>query len=152
MNLLEFKAMIPSLIQQANDIAKKVSEDETELTASIACLEKMDGVVEYLHRLWMKSLLSDNAAWNCSVIFGSLLGEMIIGEHGFQWSMDDAGMPLVETEDRNRMFPITKVYKIITDEENCEGSPSTFYEGFKALQHYYSLSDDERSADNIYGA
>ena len=138
----EFKDNIPTFIEQAVDIGKKITEGKTVLSSSLSSIDALDKIIEYLHILWKKQLISDRATWNVSVSFGVLLGEMIINEHHFHWVMND-GLPVVETNEGNLLSPITKVNKIITDEDSCEGSPTTFYEGFLALQQYQKMSDEE---------
>ena len=59
-------------------------------------------------------------------------------------------VPVVETNEGNLLSPITKVNKIITDEDSCEGSPTTFYEGFLALQQYQSMSNEEKEKNTTY--
>lgn len=149
MDLKEFKESIPAYIDQAVSTADRISEGKTKLSPSLEKLEELDVVIEYLHNLQRKGLINDTVVWNASVAFGVLLGEMIIREHGFHWVMDDQ-MPLVETDDGNRLSPITKLYKILTDDDDCEGTPSGFYEGFKALEQYYAMSDEEKEKITTY--
>ena len=143
MDLNEFKERIPAFFEQAVTIAERISDGKRELGPSLDKLTELDGVVEYLHNLQNKGLINDTVVWNASVAFGVLLGEMIIREHGFHWVIDDQ-LPMVETDDGNRLSPITKLYKILTDDDNCEGSPSGFYDGFLALQQYYAMRDEEK--------
>ena len=75
---------------------------------------------------------------------------MIIREHGFHWAMSDNEIPIVETEDGNQLSPITKIHKIITSEDGGNGSPSGFYNGFRALQQYYEMTDEERDIITTY--
>ncbi|MBO5569459.1 MAG: hypothetical protein J6A79_11080 [Clostridia bacterium] len=60
------------------------------------------------------------------------------------------GLPVVETDEGNQLSPITKVNKIITDEDSSEGSPTAFYEGFLALQQYQNMSDEEKERITTY--
>lgn len=149
MDIQEFKNNIPNFLKQANDIGNHISKNETNLTVSLENIEKMDPIVDYLHNLWRKHLIDNNVAWNVSVSLGVLLGEIIIQEHGFHWSIVN-DIPLVETDEGNRLSPITKIYKIITNEEDCEGSPSSFYSSFKALQQISEMSEEEREKITIY--
>lgn len=149
MDLKEFKENIPVYIDQAVSTADRISEGKTKLSPSLEKLEELDEVIEYLHNLQRKGLINDAVVWNTSVAFGVLLGEIIIREHGFHWVMGDQ-MPLVETDDGNRLSPITKLYKILTDDDDCEGSPSGFYKGFKALDQYYAMSDEEKEKITVY--
>ena len=48
------------------------------------------------------------------------------------------------------MSPITKLYKIITDEDDCEGTPSGFYDGFKILMQYQAMSEEEKARITTY--
>lgn len=149
MNTREFKESIPAFVEQAVDAGKKITEGKTVLSSSLVSLSDLDGIIEYLHNLWVKHLINDNVAWNVSVSFGVLLGEMIINDHHFHWVMND-GLPVVETDDGNQLSPITKINKIITDEDSCEGSPTTFYEGFLALEQYQKMSDEEKERISTY--
>lgn len=142
MQLDEFKKNIPVFLEQAITVGNKVSNGKAKLSCTLAGIKEMDSVIDYLHNLWKKALIDDIVAWNSSVSFGVLLGEIIIREQGFHWSICN-DLPVVETDDYNQLSPITKLYKIITDEHDGEGTPSGFYNGFKALQQYYAMSDDE---------
>lgn len=149
MNTSEFNKRIPAFIEQAVDTGKKITEGKTVLSSSLVSLRDLDGIIEYLHNLWMKNLINDQVAWNVSVSFGVLLGEMIINKHHFHWAINE-GLPVIETNDGNQLSPITKINKIITDENSCEGSPTTFYEGFLALEQYQKMSDEEKEKISTY--
>lgn len=149
MTICEFKENIPTFIEQAVDTGRKITEGKTVLSASLASIGDLDGIIDNLHNLWAKHLIDNDVAWNVSVSFGVLLGEMIISEHDFRWVMND-GLPVVETDDGNQLSPITKINKIITDEDSCEGSPTTFYEGFLALEQYLNMSDEEKERITKY--
>lgn len=133
MNLNEFEKSTPALIEDAIKTGSSIPGVKKRLTPSTDSMEELDTVVEYLHQLWKKRLIDDTVAWNLSVTFGALLGEMIIRKHGFHWAMNKYEIPVVEKGKRNQMSPITKIYKIIVDEESNEGLPSLFYKGFFAL-------------------
>ena len=152
MQLGEFIESIPSFVEQAIDVGNKLSHGDANLTLELTSIKKMDPIVDYLHSLWRKGLINDTVAWNSSVAFGVLLGEIIIKEHGFHWALNNEEIPVVETEDGNQLSPITKLYKIITEEDDdgSEGSPSGFYSGFKAIQQYYAMSDEERERITTY--
>lgn len=144
MDLKEFKNSIPSLVEQAIDTAHNITEGKNTLTSDISDIDKMDEIVRYIHNLRKKNLIDDDVSWNISVSFGTLLGEMIINEHKFHWALNDDEIPVVETDDHDRLSPITKLYKIITDEEDCEGSPSGFYKGFLAIKQYNAMNDEDK--------
>jgi len=148
MNLDEFKNSIPLFLAQAVDTGNNING--AVLSTSLESIYELDNVVEYLSHLRNKGLIDDNVSWNVSVSLGVLLGEMIIREHGFHWSMSDNGIPIVETEDGNQLSPITKIHKIITSEDGGNGSPSGFYNGFRALQQYYEMTDEERDMITTY--
>ncbi len=149
MQLDEFKTNIPVFLEQAISVGNKVSDGKAKLSCSLAGIKEMDPVIDYLHNLWKKGLIDDTVAWNASVSFGVLLGEIIIREQGFHWVICDE-LPVVETDEHNQMSPITKLYKIITDELDGEGTPSGFYNGFKAIQRYYAMSNEEREKITTY--
>ena len=149
MGIHEFMEELPSFIQQAKDIGMN-TDGKIVLTTSLDSVKELDRVLEYIQNLWRKKLINDTVAWNTSVVLGALLGEMIINERGFHWAMNDNDLPVVETDDHNQLSPISKLYKIITDEDDCEGTASGFYEGFKALEHYQSLSDEEKERITTY--
>lgn len=150
MNTEEFQESIQSYIEKAIDIAKKISNGKMTLTTSFESIDDLDETVEYLHNLWAKKLIDDIAAWNVSVTLGVLLGEIIINERSFHWTINNENIPVVETENGNQFSPITKLYKIIIDEDDCEGTARGFYEVFKALEYYHSLSDDEKENFTTY--
>ena len=87
MDLKEFKDSISSFIEQAVEVGQKVTDGKKTLTPSLESVKDLDGIIGYLHNLWSKKLINDTAAWNSSVAFGVLLGEMIIKEHGFDWKI-----------------------------------------------------------------
>lgn len=142
MKLLEFKKDIERYINQANEIGNSVNNND--LKPDLQYINNLDEVVESIQNLCIKGMIDDTVAWNVSVALGVLLGEMIIKEHGYHWAMNDNDIPVVETNDNNQLSPITKIYKIVTDEDDCEGSPSSFYEGFKAFLQYYAMSNEEK--------
>lgn len=150
MNIEEFRNNIPSFIEQAIENGKSVPDCNICLTASLECINELDTTVEYLHKLWDKHLINDTVAWNVSVMLGTLLGEMIISERCFHWVINIEDLPVVETEEKNTLSPITKIYKIITDNNHCEGTARGFYEGFRILEKYHSLSDDEKERLTTY--
>lgn len=135
MDLETFKANIPELVDEAIEAGKKISEGKTVLTVSLDSIKDMDPIVDYVHHLWEKELIDDNTAWNISCAFGTLLGEIIIKEHGLYWYIYN-DVPVVAKDDNNWVSPISKTYKIITDTDDGEGTPSSFYESFKVLQQY----------------
>ena len=141
---LELTFSIHPFIEDAVDIAKKISDGKMVLTTSIESIDNLDEIVGYLHNLWNKNLIDDTVVWNVSVTLGVLFGEMIINEKSFHWTINKEELPVVETEDGNQLSPISKLYKIIIDEDDCEGTARGFYEGFKALEYYDSLGDDEK--------
>lgn len=150
MTIEEFNEKRPAFIQQALEIGNKLLENNGHLDISITCVEQLDDVVAILQNLWKKKLIDDTVAWNSSVDYGVLLGEMIIKEHDYHWTIYEDGLPVVETPDNNKLFPITKMYKIITDEDDCEGTPSGFYSGFQALLAYDAMSEEEKAALTTY--
>lgn len=149
MDLETFKANIPELVDEAVEAGKKMSEGRTVLTVSIDSIKDMDPIVEYLHHLWDKKLIDDHIAWNISYIFGTLLGEIIIKEQGFHWEIFD-NLPVVGKNEKNWVSPISKIYKIITDTDDGEGMPSNFYDSFKVMLQYESMSDEEKEKLTIY--
>ena len=63
------------------------------------------------------------------------MGEMIIKKHGFRWDINSDNIPIIKTTENDQLSPITKVYKIIVSEDDIEGRPSSFYNGFIALNN-----------------
>ena len=60
---------------------------------------------------------------------------MIIKKHGFRWDSNRDNIPIIKTPENDQLSPITKVYKIIVSEDDIEGRPSSFYNGFIALNN-----------------
>lgn len=135
MDIQEFKEQLPSLIEQALVIGRDVFGEECKLTNSIDSIGELDKVVASLHNLWKKKLIDDNIAWNTSFLLGTLLGEMIINEQGYHWVIEE-DLPVVETLRHNQLSPISKIFKIITDEDSFEGTPSGFYKTFITLERF----------------
>ncbi len=149
MELNEFINSIPSYVDLAVTMGKKLNGGNYEITTSIKDITQIDAVVSYLHNLWEKKLINDDVAWNASVAFGVVLGEMMNNEHDYHWIIED-NLPMISTDDNTKASPITKMYKIITDEDNCEGTASDFYEGFMALLEIQNMSDEEKERITTY--
>ena len=146
MELKQFTDSKDSYLMQAKEVANKITEGKINLQVDIAKIKDLDAIIEQIRNLKMKNLINDDVAWNLSVLYGTVLGEMIIKEHGYHWNLNEEEMPVVETDRNDQMSPITKIYKILTSEEGDEGSPSSFYNGYQALQkYYYEMSDEEKA-------
>lgn len=150
MDLQEFKGSIDDFVQKAIDIGLQVSSGEITLVSDISAIDELDTVIDAVHNLRRKELIDDNVSWNISVTLGTLLGEMIIKENGFHWAINSNDIPVVETEEKNQLSPITKIYKILLDNKDEEGSAKSFYNGFKALQAYDQMSDEEKERITKY--
>ena len=150
MTINEFLENKDQYIEMAIDIAKNICPEGNELTTSIESVEDMDDVVKYIRNLYQKGLLDDDVDWNVAVVFGTLLGEMIINKEGYRWGLDDQEVPCVDAGEGNKLFPIYKIHKIITSEEDDEGSPSGFYKGFIALKAYHEMSEEEKEKITKY--
>lgn len=134
--LEEFVKQIDEQINNAIEIGKNCSENKIVLNTNIENICNLDKVVEYVRNLFLKKLIDENVAWNISIALGILVGEMIISKHECKWSVNKDNIPVIETEIGNQLSPITKIYKIILSEDDTEGRPSSFYNGFIALQNY----------------
>lgn len=135
MNIQEFKEQLPSLIEQALVIGRDVIGEDCKLTKSIDSIGELDKVVASLHNLWKKKLIDDNIVRNTAYLLGTLMGEMIINELGYHWLIEE-DFPVVETLRNNQLSPISKIFKIITDEDSFEGTPSGFYKTFITLERF----------------
>ncbi len=144
MTIKEFTNSIDGYLANAIEIGKQVSGDELCLIPDIQRIDELDEVIGSVKILRRKNLIDDTVSWNVSVMLGTVLGEMIIRKEGFHWTMNSEDIPVVETNDHNQMSPITKIYKILLDQQECEGDARGFYEGFKILQKYHSMSEEER--------
>ncbi len=131
--LEKFIKQIDEQIEKAIELGRKCGENELDLNTSIETIDKLDEVVEFIRNLYQKRLIDENVAWNTSVSLGTLLGEMIIKRHGFRWNINSDNIPIIKTPKDDQLSPITKVYKIIVSEDDSEGRPSSFYNGFIAL-------------------
>ena len=150
MNLDEFLKIKDKYIQEAIEFAEECPMGKIELKADIKYIEKLDKLVEIIRGLYQKQMLSDDIAWNTSVDMGVLLGEMIIKKHNYKWIINTEDIPVLETPEKNQLLPITKIYKIIKSEENDEGSPSSFYSSFLALENFDKMSDEEKKKLTTY--
>ena len=142
MEIQEFLSKKDEFIQNAIELGKQTTKGSIILRTDIDALEDLDKVIDEVHNLYSKKLIDDTVAWNVSVVLGTLLGEIIIKENGFHWAINN--IPVVETEEKNQLSPISKINKIILDQDNIEGSAKGFYDGFIALSKYYSMSDEEK--------
>lgn len=131
--LEEFIRQIDEQIEKAIELGRKCGENGLELNRSIETIDKLDEVVEFIRNLYQKRLMDENVAWNIAVSLGTLLGEMIINKHGFRWNINSDSIPIIKTSVDAQLSPITKVYKIIVSEDDIEGRPSSFYNGFITL-------------------
>lgn len=133
--LEEFIKQIDEQIEKAIELGRKCGKKGLELNTSIETIDKLDEVVEFIRNLYQKRLIDENVAWNTAVSLGTLLGEMIIKKHGFRWDINRDNIPIINTPENDQLSPITKVYKIIVSEDDIEGRPSSFYNGFIALNN-----------------
>ena len=133
--LEEFIKQIDEQIEKAIEHGRKCGKKGLELNTSIETIDKLDEVVEFIRNLYQKRLIDENVAWNTAVSLGTLLGEMIIKKHGFRWDINSDNIPIIKTTENDQLSPITKVYKIIVSEDDIEGRPSSFYNGFIALNN-----------------
>lgn len=133
--LEEFIKQIDEQIEKAIELGRKCGKNGLELNTSIETIDKLDEVVEFIRNLYQKGLIDENVAWNTALSLGTLLGEMIIKKHGFRWHINRDNIPIIKTPENDQLSPITKVYKIIVSEDDIEGRPSSFYNGFIALNN-----------------
>lgn len=131
--LEEFIRQIDEQIEKAIELGRKCGENGLELNTNIETIDKLDEVVEFIRNLYQKRLMDENVAWNIAVSLGTLLGEMIISKYGFRWNINSDSIPIIKTSVDDQLSPITKVYKIIVSEDDIEGRPSSFYNGFITL-------------------
>ena len=150
MDINDFLSQKEGFIEKATGVAKEVTNGEVDLTTDLSSIEDLDKVIDVIHNLKTKGLVNDTVAWNSAVMFGTILGEMIIKEHGFHWAINSEDLPVVEKDSHNQMSPITKLYKIIMDPESMEGSAKGFYQGFLALEQYENLSEEEKAKITTY--
>ena len=133
MNLNEFRANVPSYVDKAIETGRSITGGKAELKPSMDSIGVLDAVVAYAHELWKKKQIDDDVAWDIAVSFGVLLGEMMIREHELYWTVNEEGIPVVAKGEKHTASPITKLYRILTDEDDIEESPSAFCEAFSAL-------------------
>ncbi len=150
MDINDYLSQKEGFIEQAIGVAKEITKGEVVLTTDISSLDDLDKVIDVIHNLKTKGLVDDTVAWNSAVMFGTILGEMIIKEHGFHWAINSEDLPVVEKDSHNQMSPITKLYKIIMDPEGMEGSAKGFYQGFLALDEYENMSEEEKAKITTY--
>ena len=151
MTLDEFYEVLDEYIAQALSLPQMLGIPDRALSTDIKDIDLLAIAIEKLHELTLKGLLDDDTCWTWSVYTGTLLGEMIINEHGFHWAMYDESTPCVETDDNAKFFPITKMYKILkSDEDDWEGSPTAFYESGMAMLKYQAMTDEEKEKITVY--
>ena len=151
MTLKEFLEVKEEYVERAISLADMWPSDPVELKPELKYMENLDEIVERTRHLREKGLLDDDTVWRASVFFGTLLGEMVINEHGYHWILDENEVPMVEDDNNIKMSPITKIQKILlSSDEDGEGSPTSFYEGFRALQKYTAMSEEEKAKITTY--
>ena len=148
MEIQEFLSKKEEFIQKAIELGLQVSSGLVQLRTDINAIDDLDRIIEHVHNLYRKDLVDDAVAWNISVMLGTLLGEAIIKEHDFHWTINN--IPVVETEEKNQLSPISKINKIILDEDDIEGTAKGFYEGFIALMKYQKMSDEDKETITKY--
>ncbi len=145
MRIQQFMTEKNDLIRRAIELGEEISSRKIWLRPEMSYMDNLDKVIVMARDLREKNLIDDGAAWNISVMLGTLLGEMIINETGYRWTINDEELPVVEDEDHNYMSPITKVYKILLDKDNEEGTARSFYEGFMTLRNYDLMSEEDQA-------
>jgi len=147
LTLYEFISNKELYIDKAKEAYFKYTNGK-RLEIDISYIKELDEFVNVLRNLKSKNLVSGIVLWN--MLISLVLGEMIIKEHGCHWTINFEGMPVVETENKDQLSPITKIYKIVTSEEDDEGRPSSFYNVFLALMEYNKMSEEERERITEY--
>ena len=137
-------------VSRAIQLGETCPYGKIELTDDIADIGNLDVLVEIMREEYQKHVIDDDDVWNVSVLLGTLLGEMIIREIDGHWEINEDELPVVKESSGNGLSPISKILKIITSEDNDEGSPSIFYEGYQALKRYHDMSDEEKEAITTY--
>lgn len=98
---------------------------------SIASLEEL---ARMFYKTNKSQHLPKNVLWNVAAIYGAYLGETLLRnglkDLGFSWVEDEDGDPALGRGE-NRMYPVSKVYKRIT--EGPEDSLESFYDISMAL-------------------
>ena len=143
MDIREFTQNISDYINKAIDLGKEVTGGDVALSTDIRAVGDLDKVIAVLKEQYAAGLIDDKTAWNASVLFGTVLGEMIIAEHFYEWAISADKMPIVKTHAGDQVSPITKIYKIICDKDGMEGDADGFYKTFVLLREYYREKDAE---------
>jgi len=88
-------------------------------------IDGLEEILEILSNDYENKSLSDETAERIAVSLGIYLGQVMLlqklSECGYEWQIDTTE-PYLAKDDKNKMFPITKVWKRITNgiEDNVE--------------------------------
>ena len=109
-----------------------------ELDYSVGSLEGLETVLQSIRSVNRNGLLNDTVCWNASVCLGTYLGEVMLrdqlGSKGFSWQPDSNGLPmLMDSEKKNAVSPISKIYKKLIPDNDSEGTVSGLYRAFLLL-------------------
>ncbi|MDE5564400.1 MAG: hypothetical protein K2I93_04540 [Oscillospiraceae bacterium] len=92
-------------------------------------IKDMEEILEILHCDYQSKKLTDEMVESISVSLGIYLGQVMLEnklyECGYQWNTEGDGLCLAKN-DKNKMFPISKVWKRITN--GIEDSVKSFYD------------------------
>lgn len=108
---------------------KLASQFEKNFSYKPEDIADMDELLESVHETYENKKISDKTADIFATLFGVYLEQVMLdnslAEYGYKWVMDDSEPCLVK-DDGNKMYPLTKVSKMI--ENGVEDSVKSFYD------------------------
>ncbi len=115
-------------------VAEKVARDAAKMGYDLDYMpESIDRLEEFLqaiHRIKDSPKFSDDILWNVAVEYGIYLGQTLLRNKlsrlNWKWAELSDGLPVLQDTRKNRMSPITKVYKRLIN--GPEDSVKSYYE------------------------
>lgn len=92
-------------------------------------INDMEEILEQYHNAYESKKITDEAAERLAICFGIYLGQIMLesklSEFGYEWRVDE-NQPCLASDDNNKMYPVSKVYKRIIN--GIEDDVKSFYD------------------------
>ena len=103
----------------------------------------LDELLQIYYDCGQEGRYNDEQLWNVSITLGVYLGECmlrtVIGSNGYAWFFDGKNAPYLRMDGKTAMYPVTKVYKRVTN--GPEDNVKSFYDiGIKIADGSFNLS------------
>ena len=105
-----------------------LEEFKNNINTDISYLKSFDRLINILNEIYKNNNISINQVNDLSFNLGVFLGEMIIRENKYHWTINNNGVPVIETNKNNVISPINYIYRTITNKnKKDEDNPSKLY-------------------------